>query len=131
MHCGSGWVVGSWSRSVPGTPKQLCYSSPLSTDSLCGLQVQGLLALLPLLLFLLYVPWPCCCRFGRYLGAAVPLVVQYGQKAEEGDDELREYVLQVRRGVGRGAEGVCGEGWEGGRGGCEEGCGERWEGEGG
>jgi hypothetical protein len=36
-----------------------------------------------------------CCRFGRYLGEAVPLVIQYGHKASEGDDELREYVLQV------------------------------------
>jgi hypothetical protein len=25
----------------------------------------------------------------------VPLMVQYGQKAAEGDDELREYALQV------------------------------------
>ena len=38
----------------------------------------------------------CCCRFGQYLGEAVPLVVSYGHKAAEGDDELREFVLQVR-----------------------------------
>jgi hypothetical protein len=35
------------------------------------------------------------CRFGRHLGEAVPLMVQYGQDAAEGDDELREYALQV------------------------------------
>uniref|UniRef100_A0A383VAE3 TATA-binding protein interacting (TIP20) domain-containing protein n=1 Tax=Tetradesmus obliquus TaxID=3088 RepID=A0A383VAE3_TETOB len=34
-------------------------------------------------------------RFGRHLTEAVPLMVQYGQKAAEGDDELREYALQA------------------------------------
>ncbi|KAF6251732.1 armadillo-type protein [Scenedesmus sp. NREL 46B-D3] len=34
-------------------------------------------------------------RFGRHLAEAVPLMVQYGQKAAEGDDELREYALQA------------------------------------
>lgn len=48
---------------------------------------------------------PAAARFGRYLGDAVPLVVQYGKKAAEGDDELREYVLQV-----------CGRVWDGGGG---------------
>jgi len=36
-----------------------------------------------------------CCRYGRYLSESVPLVIQYGHKASEGDDELREFVLQV------------------------------------
>eukprot|EP00878_Enallax_costatus_P002222 GHUV01002394.1.p1 GENE.GHUV01002394.1~~GHUV01002394.1.p1 ORF type:complete len:958 (+),score=265.35 GHUV01002394.1:286-3159(+) len=34
-------------------------------------------------------------RFGRHLDVAVPLVMQYGQKAAEGDDELREFTLQA------------------------------------
>lgn len=34
-------------------------------------------------------------RFGRHLSTAVPLVMKYGQKAAEGDDELREFALQV------------------------------------
>uniref|UniRef100_A0A383V8K4 TATA-binding protein interacting (TIP20) domain-containing protein n=1 Tax=Tetradesmus obliquus TaxID=3088 RepID=A0A383V8K4_TETOB len=37
-------------------------------------------------------------RFGRHLTEAVPLMVQYGQKAAEGDDELREYALQAAEG---------------------------------
>lgn len=39
-------------------------------------------------------------RFGRYLSEAVPLVIKYGHNAAEGDDELREFVLQVRCGMG-------------------------------
>jgi hypothetical protein len=34
-------------------------------------------------------------RFGQRLPEAVPLVITYAKKAAEGDDELREYVLQV------------------------------------
>lgn len=34
-------------------------------------------------------------RFGQHLPEAVPLVITYAKKAAEGDDELREYVLQV------------------------------------
>lgn len=34
-------------------------------------------------------------RYGRYLSESVPLVIQYGHKASEGDDELREFVLQA------------------------------------
>lgn len=45
-------------------------------------------------------------RFGRYLEQAVPLVVQYGHKAAEGDDELREYVLQVNAHLGFRGEGA-------------------------
>lgn len=34
-------------------------------------------------------------RFGKYLPMAVPVVMQHGQKAAEGDDEVREFALQV------------------------------------
>eukprot|EP00879_Flechtneria_rotunda_P020033 GHRR01021062.1.p1 GENE.GHRR01021062.1~~GHRR01021062.1.p1 ORF type:complete len:122 (+),score=34.25 GHRR01021062.1:398-763(+) len=34
-------------------------------------------------------------RFGRHFQAAVPLVIKYAQQAAEGDDELREFALQV------------------------------------
>jgi hypothetical protein len=40
-------------------------------------------------------------RFGRYLNDAVPLVVRHCDQAGEGDDELREYCLQVGREGGR------------------------------
>jgi hypothetical protein len=35
-------------------------------------------------------------RFGRFLPSAVPLAVSHCDKAGDGDDELREYCLQVR-----------------------------------
>lgn len=34
-------------------------------------------------------------RFGKHLPVTVPLVIDYCQQAKEGDDELREYCLQV------------------------------------
>lgn len=50
------------------------------------------------------LPRPCSrtvgYRFGRFLQDAVPLAISYCQKAGEGDDELRDYCLQVRRGRG-------------------------------
>jgi hypothetical protein len=36
-------------------------------------------------------------RFGPHMGSAVPLMIQFADKAPEGDDELREQCLQVRR----------------------------------
>jgi hypothetical protein len=39
-------------------------------------------------------------RFGPHLDTAVPLMIQFADKATEGDDELREQCLQV--GIGDG-----------------------------
>lgn len=38
-------------------------------------------------------------RFGKHLGRAVPLAIRYLRGAAEGDEELREYCLQVEAGL--------------------------------